>query len=265
MFNPVRLSRYILNVKLCRGFADNTGQKDAKNLKWDLYAGVLVERLPIISKSLNAIEEEFQALLWQKEFEGSLKSNHELKHERDLLQAELIKKGEVEIDLDESASKQTAQDLKDAYSEEFKNFKLASRKTEADIKQLKSINRALDETLYLLTKQVVGDKKIYTIPEGKRIENENMRQAAERVLKEACGTNTKVTFYGNAPCAFYKYKYPSSLKKESIGAKVFLYRTSLQKGNIEMEKSKTFEWQTKKEVIEKIKGTQLEILQKLLF
>lgn len=29
------------------------------NNKWDLYAGVLVERLPVISKSLNKMEQEY--------------------------------------------------------------------------------------------------------------------------------------------------------------------------------------------------------------
>lgn len=29
------------------------------NHKWDLYAGVLVERLPVITKSLNKIEQEY--------------------------------------------------------------------------------------------------------------------------------------------------------------------------------------------------------------
>lgn len=29
------------------------------NNKWDLYAGVLVERLPVLSKSLNKIEQEY--------------------------------------------------------------------------------------------------------------------------------------------------------------------------------------------------------------
>lgn len=30
--------------------------------KWDLYAGVLVERLPVISKSLNKIEQEYSVI-----------------------------------------------------------------------------------------------------------------------------------------------------------------------------------------------------------
>lgn len=72
--------------------------------KWDLYAGVLVERLPVVSKSLNPLEKQFQDLLWRVEYENSLKSDFELKHERDLVQAELIKKGKMQVDLEDSGA-----------------------------------------------------------------------------------------------------------------------------------------------------------------
>jgi len=38
----------------------------AKKEKWDLYAGVLVERLPIITKSLTPIETEFKVKKYRK-------------------------------------------------------------------------------------------------------------------------------------------------------------------------------------------------------
>lgn len=36
-----------------------TTTSEQPNTKWDLYAGVLVERLPVISKSFNKIEKEY--------------------------------------------------------------------------------------------------------------------------------------------------------------------------------------------------------------
>lgn len=39
--------------------AMSAATNEEPNKKWDLYAGVLVERLPVISKSLNEIEQEY--------------------------------------------------------------------------------------------------------------------------------------------------------------------------------------------------------------
>ncbi|XP_055911508.1 39S ribosomal protein L46, mitochondrial [Eupeodes corollae] len=236
-----RLSQTCLSNVRSRS-ANFSTQPQSKE-KWDLYASVLVERLPVISKSLNPIEMEFQKLLWQTEFENSLKSDHEMKHEKDLIQAELLKKGEAEIDFDDSISKQTAQDLKDSYIEEAKKFQLASRETPDDkTNNLKSVKRRLEDTLYLLVEQKVGKNTMLLLPQGIREEGETMRQTAERVLLEQCGDQLQVVFYGNAPCGFYKYKYPSAIRGDSVGAKVFFYRTTLKSGNVSEASKKKFEW-----------------------
>ncbi|XP_039488904.1 39S ribosomal protein L46, mitochondrial [Drosophila santomea] len=214
--------------------------------KWDLYAGVLVERLPVVSKSLNPLEKQFQDLLWRVEYENSLKSDHELKHEREIVQAELIKQGKIQVDLEDGGSKQTAQDLKDAYVEELKKFQLGSRTTPDDqANKTTSTNRCLEDTLYLLVKQNLGQQEHLILPQGKREEGESMRQTAERVLRERCGQDLQVLFYGNAPVGFHKYKYPSNQRTESVGAKVFFYRASLRSGQVP-EKVTKFEWLPKK-------------------
>ena len=233
--------------------------------KWDLYAGVLVERLPIVSKKFNELEQEFQKYLWHVEFEKSLKSKHELQHERDLKQAELFKKGQMEVDLDEAISKQTAQDLKDAYTEELNKFQFASRTT-ADDKAMKitSTNRCLDDTLYLLVEQKLGSKNHLLLPQGPRLEGETMRQTAERVLREKCGDALNVQFYGNAPCGFYKYKYPVAARDQSVGAKVFFFRASLRAGNVDQSLSKKYEWLQKEALSSKLNPSYNESLQKFL-
>lgn len=236
--------------------------------KWDLYAGVLVERLPVTSKTLSPTEKEFQENLWNIEFENSLKSDHELQHEKDIRQAQLLKKGEVEADLDEISSQQTAQDKKDAYIEEFKKFEFAPRTTPDDkVDNVKSIDRKLEDNLYLLVEQKFGsDKRSYMVlPQGKREDGESLRQTAERVLKTACGDQLKPTFYGNAPVGFYKYKYPASAREESVGAKVFFFRSAVQ--GIEGHKIQdgvNFEWQDKAGLEKKLSGGYSESVQKFL-
>uniref|UniRef100_A0A182V443 Large ribosomal subunit protein mL46 n=1 Tax=Anopheles merus TaxID=30066 RepID=A0A182V443_ANOME len=195
--------------------------------KWDLYAGVLVERLPIVTKTLDPIEAKFKEMLNQIELEKSLKSNHELRKETEKQQLELLKAGK--IDLDSEALKQTAQDLEDAYNEEYARFKPAPRVTEADSKNdIRSLDRKLEQTLVLLVEQKLGSKSHYLLPQGLHRKGESLRETAERTLKECCGDKLQVTFYGNAPVGFYKYKYPPSVRNDgaaAVGAKVFFFRS----------------------------------------
>lgn len=250
--------------EVARTFASTAATE--KKEKWDLYAGVLVERLPIVSKEFNEIEKEFQQYLWRVEFEKSLKSNHELQHERDLKQAELLKKGQMEVDLDEAVAKQTAQDLKDAYTDELNKFKFAPRTTADDAsKNITSHNRCLDQTLYLLVEHKLGSKNHLLLPQGPRVEGETMRQAAERVLREKCGDKLEVQFYGNAPCGFYKYKYPAAARDQSVGAKVFFFRASLKNGNVDKALSSKYEWLQLADLSGKLTPAYSESLQKFLF
>uniref|UniRef100_A0A182WID6 Large ribosomal subunit protein mL46 n=1 Tax=Anopheles minimus TaxID=112268 RepID=A0A182WID6_9DIPT len=198
--------------------------------KWDLYAGVLVERLPIVTKTLEPLEAKFKQMLDQIELEKSLKSNHELRKETEKQQLELLKAGK--IDLDSEALKQTAQDLEDAYNEEYARFKAAPRVTEADQKNdIQSLDRKLEETLVLLVEQKLGTKSHYLLPQGLHRKGESMRQTAERTLKEHCGDHLQVTFYGNAPVGFYKYKYPVDARTGATGAKVFFFRSVLKESS----------------------------------
>lgn len=232
--------------------ASATASAPAKE-KWDLYAGVLVERLPVITKTMAPIEADFKKMLDQIEFENSLKSKHEIRKEMEKRQAELLKAGK--IDLDSEALKQTAQDLEDAYNDEFSKFKPAPRVTEADKKNdLKSLNRKLEETLVLLTEQKLGDKSHLLLPQGKHSAGESLRQTAERVLKENTGDDLKVTFYGNAPVGFYKYKYPSATRQEAVGAKVFFFRCALHPGSQNVTDKKTkFQWLDQSELEKTLK------------
>lgn len=246
--------------------------------KWDLYAGIQLERLPIITKTLTKLERDYkvnfcfysvlisskylslfiylllkflQELLGQLEFERSYKSNFELQYETDVKMTELIKSGKVQVDFD-VVTKLTAQDLKDMWKEEAAKFQLGSRITDADKKNdIRSIQRKLEDPLTLLKEQNFGKDKLFLLPQGKHQKGETLRQTAERVLAELCGNSLNVTFYGNSPCGFYKYKYPKIVRQDAVGAKVFFFRAIYQNGKIE-EKTGDFAWLSKEELLNKL-------------
>lgn len=194
-------------------------------------------------------------MLTQIEFENSLKCDHEMRKEREKIQAELLKKGEIDMDLDAESSKQTAQDFEDACNEEFSKFKLAPRTTEADkSNDIKSLNRKLDETLVFVVQQQLGKDKCFILPQAKWIQGETMRQTAERALKESSEGGIAAQFYGNAPCGFYKYKYPQKERAETVGAKIFFFRAALRKHlQQQVDPMLTFQWRTKNELDEVLK------------
>ncbi|KAF5282838.1 hypothetical protein FQA39_LY17488 [Lamprigera yunnana] len=208
--------------------------------KWDLLTAVCVERKPVITPLLNELDQKFQSLLSEVEYENSFKADHEIRHEQDLKQQEQIKKGESDVDI---LIKETAQDFLDASNELLSKFKCGERfTTDDEVNNTKSLHRKLDKHLVLLTKHKLGDKELYLIPQGKHQEGETLRQAAERIMKDSCGDEMKVQFYGNAPCGFYKFTYPENIKKENgtVGAKIFIYFARYTSGGLTMNRD--FKW-----------------------
>lgn len=59
--------------------------------QWDLFAGIVVERKPIITANKNELQEKYTKCLAQLEFELSKKSNHEIRHRSDLYEGKMLK------------------------------------------------------------------------------------------------------------------------------------------------------------------------------
>lgn len=89
---------------------------------WDLYSSVCLERHPVIIQSMQELELRFYNMLKRIEFENSLKSDHELRKEREKNQQNMNAKDNEDMD---PISLQTAQDFEDSNQEELKNFKFA--------------------------------------------------------------------------------------------------------------------------------------------
>lgn len=223
-----------------------------KQLKWDIMAGICLQRKPVITKPLTDFEVKYQNILLEIEFEKSLKSEHELRHDKDVLRMEQLKSGKVtDFDAIDQAINQTAQDYEDQNKEELSNFKFNSHKTVADEKDdKKSLKRKLEENLILVIKQKLGHKDIWLLPQGLWNNEETLKETAERTLKESFD-DIKVRFYGNAPCGFYKYKYPKEKREQSNveGAKIFFFKATLLNGSIEKKGIwADYEWATVQEL-----------------
>ncbi|CAD6242723.1 GSCOCG00009547001-RA-CDS [Cotesia congregata] len=205
----------------------------ASREKWDLLSAICVERHPIITAPKTEIEENFQGLLDEIELENSLKCDHELNVENEKRKDEKIKKGMIDLDADVITSMR-AQDIEDQGDAELKEFKFASRITEADLKNItSSLERKLDKTLFLCVQQKIDNDNLWLPPQGLREQGENMRQAAERILRKTCGENLSVRIYGNAPMGFYKYVYPKTVRENGTrGAKIFYYLARYVNGNL---------------------------------
>lgn len=212
---------------------------------WDIVAGICVERLPVITPPLDDVQKKVKDLLWTTEIEKSLKSDHEIRRENDKVQAELLKNESIDVDI-EAASKITAQDFEDSSTEELNQYKFANIATEADKKNDISTNdRCLHRHLVLVTQVKLGKDFKNILPQGVWKEGETLRQTAERILLEHCGPELQVNFLSNAPCGFYKYKYPSEVNGK-IGAKVFFYYSNYKSGEIDKKCKPT--WLTRSEL-----------------
>ncbi|PNF31154.1 39S ribosomal protein L46, mitochondrial [Cryptotermes secundus] len=223
--------------------------------KWDLMSAVCLERKPVLSGELNEIERKFSRMLADIELENSHKSDHEVRYETETLQAELLKSKSLDLDIEQTLQ-QTAQDFEDAAVDEYNKFVFESRITEADkANDLQNLERKLDRHLLLLVQQKQWDQKIWALPQGLQKDGETMLQTAERVLREKCGDDLTVQFYGNAPCGVYKYKYPkmfvSREEEGPVGAKVFFFKAQYIAGYVDHNKLKLqeFKWLGREELM----------------
>jgi len=233
---------------------------EPSNLKWDLVSAVCLERKPLVTPPLTDFEKSMVSMLKEKEFEESMFNDHEMRHRQDLERAERKKRGDVDLEVD-NTNLVTAHDVEDAWKKDAEDFTAAPRLTEADKKNdVRSTQRKLDETLRLLVKVKIGDEEHWRIPRTVRRDGESMRQAADRAVKEKCGDKVKVNILGNAPWSFYKFKYPKKYQEqeERVGAKVFVFKGYLTNDKpVELKNDPSlvdFQWATLDEMEENLGG-----------
>lgn len=239
-------------------------------MQWRIMSAVCIERKPVLTQEMTEMEKKFSAMLTKLENERSMLSDHELRHKEDMKHAEKMKKDEEEdIDLD-IATKQTAQDFEDASIDELQSFKSFQKTKNADLENtsdLHILERKLQSSLLLIVKERLGNDYKWILPQTAWKEGENLRESAERAIKEVCGDDLKVRVMGNAPCGFYKYKYPKVARDggDIIGAKVFFFKAQIQSGNMDVNPNVgDYAWVTRMELKDKLQSGYLKAVENFL-
>lgn len=111
---------------------------------------------------------------------------------------------------------------------------------------LRSRNRVLDQTLFLLTKAAKG-KHPWHFPTGTLREGESLTGIVQRRLLQECGSSLDVFLTGNSPIAHHVLELPEEKQDGYRGVKTFFLRGYVTSGNADIAKSNNvdFQWATK--------------------
>ncbi|KAK6341264.1 54S ribosomal protein L17 mitochondrial [Orbilia brochopaga] len=131
------------------------------------------------------------------------------------------------------------------------------RETEADIAgDVRSLNRMLSRTLYLLVKRGDRQEDVWKFPQANIEGTQNLKQCAEGVLKKACGRDINYWMVGNVPIGHYSYAFPEGSDRLKEGqprgktvffmkARVFAGRPQLAGNQVKLV---DYQWLPKEEI-----------------
>ncbi|KAH8724242.1 hypothetical protein GQ44DRAFT_708859 [Phaeosphaeriaceae sp. PMI808] len=131
------------------------------------------------------------------------------------------------------------------------------RRTEADEKNdRKSLNRALQRTLYLLVKNKDGK---WQFPQD-RLQDEHLHGAVSRIITQSGGVNMNTWVVGHNPIGHYQVDYAKPIKQATglldRGTKTFFLKARVMAGQLNLKENKLgstdFEWLAKDELQEKV-------------
>ncbi|XP_066446080.1 large ribosomal subunit protein mL46 [Eleutherodactylus coqui] len=263
MAAPVsRLMTRVFRAVGCRGLA--TGVAGSP---WRLHGAVCLKRPAVLSGSRSAVQQEVEELLQQIDMEKSLYSDHELHLTMDAERLRRMQSDAYDSDDEGQQDIVTAQDLEDKWEQKWREMQLAPKITEADEKNDRtSLNRKLESNLVLLIKEKIGNEEIWMFPQIEWMAGETMRQTAGRALSNLSEKHIEALFLGNAPCGFYKYKFPKMMRSEDVmGAKVFFFKALLKSQSLLPNKKKgEYVWVSKDELKDYLKPAYLSEVNKFV-
>ena len=165
----------------------------------------------------------------------------------------------------------TASDDAEYWTREAKGFVPAPRKTKEDeINDLKSLNRALDKSLFLIIQDKDNNDDSWTLPKMINSNGESLRETAEKALQTFCGENFKAQVIGNAPFIYYNLKYsPENQEIAGVhGERVFIFKAFFQEGIPETKSTKQcldFKWLKREELFDTVENRLKTPLKTILY
>uniref|UniRef100_H2Y6P3 Large ribosomal subunit protein mL46 N-terminal domain-containing protein n=1 Tax=Ciona savignyi TaxID=51511 RepID=H2Y6P3_CIOSA len=241
---------------------------------WKICAAVCQIRLPIQTRELSDIEKKYAELTNTLEYERSVLSDWEVEKNR---QAELIRDIESgEKNPEEMDFKVSNQDLEEMCETELQQFQESNEILTTEDADLTNLSRKPTETLVLTTQQKLGNDNVWMLPMEGWVENETLRQCAERALLTHCGPDLVAQFISNGPSGFYKYKFPKEARENSlVGAKLFIYNAYLPRifeteakfhfqANLDENKILQHAWLSREELKSYVKPKFTNVIQKIM-
>lgn len=260
------LKNFSINSKLSNTSTSNSYKQLTK---WNLFASVCIERMPVITCDVNDLENRYSNLINELNVRKSLLSDHELRHLKDLEVAEKRKQSG-----DQAGSREvvieTAVDYEDQCLKQLQSFTFAERHTSqkpgTGLKKpegvLKNLDRILDKKLLLIVYDPV--KSQWQLPELQwNKEDDSLRHTAQKSVNNLHKNDAlRVNFLGNAPAGVYKTKPVGG-----EGEKHYIFKAHYRSGGDQLAFASKFDyaWIRKEELPDFIKNTEyLECLNNLI-
>ncbi|KAK1458447.1 NUDIX domain-containing protein, partial [Colletotrichum cuscutae] len=133
---------------------------------------------------------------------------------------------------------------------------LAPRVSEADIKGDQTrLDRAMERTLYLVVRKAGRKKDVWEFPAAGLSTEENLHEAAQRILDDTAGVNMNTWMVGRGPAAVHVAK--TQVRRGELferGSKTFFLKGRIMAGQADLTANKfgykEFKWLTKEELAE---------------
>lgn len=219
---------------------DDTSESDIDSHPYFIYSMMIIERLPIIAR-VYKYEEEYKSALREIKLSQDMPAYFR----------------ELYID-----------QIKRDDADRHQNERVRPRITEHDIEQeMHSLNRALDQRLYLLTK--LRDKEYWEVPWSVRKFDETVFETAHRALSQRIGPYLHYTTISEEPFGHKQYEYDAEQQKEygKQGGQLFFQKGYYVSGNGRPEINdivEDFGWFTKQQMAERVNPVLWESLEELL-
>ena len=202
----------------------------------DIKAGIILKRIPIVLRQPTDYE------IAHHRYERHESYLKDAPYRPDFFESERIRRTPTASSLsDEDVQAQEAESKRE-------NAVQYGDRSSSNNDSMQTLHRHLDRTLYLVVRKP-RSQYAWQFPQGHVNEQESLREAAERELKEECGQGLRSWFVGHAPVAHHTYAYPEQ-QQQQVGCNIFFMKSHYLGGDVAVDGKEVVEhaWLTKEEL-----------------